>query len=67
MSGNRRYYDKSSVDLLKKIKFLLKDKGMTINGVKKILDSDESNVLTKLQIKLYGLIILEINYRIFLK
>ena len=41
LSGNRRYYDKSSVDLLKKIKFLLKDKGMTINGVKKILDNGD--------------------------
>ena len=48
LSGNRRYYDKSSVDLLKKIKFLLKDKGMTINGVKKILDSDESNDLDEI-------------------
>ena len=48
LSGNRRYYDKSSVDLLKKIKFLLKDKGMTINGVKKILDSDESNNLDEI-------------------
>ena len=35
LSGNRRYYDKSNVDLLKKIKFLLKEQGMTINGVKK--------------------------------
>ena len=48
LSGNRRYYDKSSVDLLKKIKFLLKDKGMTINGVKKILNSDESNNLDEI-------------------
>ena len=40
--GNRRYYDKSNVDLLKKIKFLLKDQGMTINGVKKVLKGEES-------------------------
>ena len=34
-AGNRRYYDDNTIKLLKKIKFLLKDKGMTINGVKK--------------------------------
>ena len=42
LNSNRRYYDKENVDLLKKIKFLLKDQGMTINGVKKILNSDNS-------------------------
>ena len=36
-NGNRRYYDKKNIDLLKKVHFLLKDQGMTINGVKKIL------------------------------
>jgi|TARA_B100000959_G_C14597927_1_gene466845 DNA-binding transcriptional MerR regulator len=36
-SGKRRYYDNQSIETLKKIKFLLKDKGMTINGVKKLL------------------------------
>ena len=35
--ANRRYYDENSINLLKKVKFLLKDQGMTINGVKKIL------------------------------
>ena len=34
-SGNRRYYDENSIIILKKIKYLLKDKGMTLNGVKK--------------------------------
>jgi len=38
--NKRRYYDKKSIDLLKKIKFLLKDKGMTISGVKKQLNED---------------------------
>jgi len=42
LNSNRRYYDESNVNLLKKIKFLLKDQGMTINGVKKILNSDNS-------------------------
>ena len=39
LNSNRRYYDKKTIDVLKKIKFLLKDQGMTINGVKKILDN----------------------------
>ena len=43
-SGKRRYYDNSSIEILKKIKFLLKDKGMTIKGVKKLLISDNSNL-----------------------
>jgi len=41
-SGRRRYYDKSSIELLKKIKFLLKNQGMTIKGVKKALSSSTS-------------------------
>jgi len=41
-AGRRRYYDKSSIDLLKKIKFLLKNEGMTIKGVKKALNSSTS-------------------------
>jgi DNA-binding transcriptional MerR regulator len=42
-SGNRRYYDQKNIDLLKKIKFLLKDQGMTISGVKKILNNPNNN------------------------
>ena len=38
LNGNRRYYDQKNIDTLKKIKFLLKDQGMTINGVKKLLN-----------------------------
>ena len=45
LSGNRRYYDKSNIDLLKKIKFLLKDQGMTISGVRKLLNSNHLNNL----------------------
>ena len=40
--GNRRYYDEKNIKLLKKIHFLLKDQGMTINGVKKILNNKDS-------------------------
>jgi len=43
-AGNRRYYNKNSIEILKKIKFLLKDKGMTIKGVKKHLLNDESKL-----------------------
>ena len=42
LNSNRRYYDENCINLLKKVKFLLKDQGMTINGVKKILNSGES-------------------------
>ena len=42
LTGNRRYYDKKNIELLKKIHFLLKDQGMTINGVKKILNAGDS-------------------------
>ena len=43
-SGNRRYYDNETINILKKIKFLLKDKGMTLNGVKKALNSNDSDI-----------------------
>ena len=36
---NRRYYSNNQINLIKLIKFLLKDKGMTITGVKNILKS----------------------------
>ena len=42
LNSNRRYYDKNCINLLKKIKFLLKDQGLTINGVKKILNGQDS-------------------------
>ena len=41
LTGNRRYYDQKNLEILKKIKFLLKDQGMTINGVKKLLNNGE--------------------------
>ena len=42
LNANRRYYDEECINTLKKIKFLLKDQGMTINGVKKILNGQDS-------------------------
>ena len=41
-NNNRRYYDQNSIDILKKIKYLLKDEGMTIEGVKKMLNKNKS-------------------------
>ena len=38
--NKRRDYDDKNIDVLKKIKFLLKDKGMTISGAKKQLNED---------------------------
>ena len=35
-AGNRRYYSPENFKNIKKIKYLLKVKGLTINGVKKI-------------------------------
>ena len=48
LKGNRRYYDKKNVDLLLKVKFLLKDQGMTIKGVKKILNKNDTLELDEL-------------------
>ncbi|MBT91751.1 MAG: MerR family transcriptional regulator [Candidatus Pelagibacter bacterium] len=47
-SGKRRYYDNNTIEILKKVKFLLKDKGMTINGAKKQLINENSFDLDEL-------------------
>jgi DNA-binding transcriptional MerR regulator len=36
----RRYYTPENVKLLKKIQYLLKDKGLTIKGAKKIIENN---------------------------
>ena len=41
-NNKRRYYDQNCINILKKIKYLLKDEGMTIEGVKKILNKNQS-------------------------
>ncbi len=43
LKGNRRYYDKKQVEKIKYIKYLLKDKGLTIKGAKKVL-KDKKNI-----------------------
>jgi len=38
-AGKRRYYDENTIKIIAKIKYLLKEKGMTIKGVKNILNN----------------------------
>ena len=38
--NNRRYYSEKQVEIVRLIKFLLKSKGMTVSGVKNILDTN---------------------------
>jgi len=49
LNGNRRYYNYKNIELLKKIKFLLKEQGMTINGVKKLLNNGDALKLDETQ------------------
>ena len=44
-AGNRRYYSKKDVQIIKQVKFLLKEKGLTINGAKKILNNSQIDLL----------------------
>ena len=48
LNGNRRYYNSETIEILKKVKYLLKEQGMTIKGVKKVLNSDRSLKLDEL-------------------
>ena len=38
--NKRRYYSKNQIEVFKLIKYLLKDKGLTIKGVKSVLKSN---------------------------
>ena len=42
-AGGRRYYSKKDIKIINYIKFLLKEKGLTVNGVKKILSEDKNH------------------------
>ena len=44
-AGKRRYYSTKVFKIIKYIKFLLKEKGLTINGAKKILDIAKTDSL----------------------
>ena len=48
LNGNRRYYNNDTIEVLKKVQYLLKDQGMTIIGVKKILNANKSLKLDEL-------------------
>ena len=42
--NNRRYYTLNQVEIIKMIKFLLKNKGMTISGVKNLLKQNTNKL-----------------------
>ena len=42
--NNRRYYSLEQIEILKKIKFLLKNKGISISGVKKIFKNNANQL-----------------------
>ena len=43
-AGRRRYYDDKTIKIIKEIHFFLKNRGMTIKGVKKLLQKENSNL-----------------------
>jgi len=40
-AGNRRYYSKKDLKIIRTIMYLLKEKGLTIKGVKKLLNNSD--------------------------
>ena len=42
LAGKRRYYNNKVIHIIKLIKYLLKEKGMTIKGVKAVLNNQKS-------------------------
>ena len=54
LSGKRRYYSNKEIRIIKLIKYLLKEKGMTIRGVKKVLNNPK--LLTLDDTTKYGVI-----------
>jgi len=42
LAGKRRYYNNKDIRIIKLIKYLLKEKGMTIKGAKAILNNPKS-------------------------
>ena len=45
LSGRRRYYSSKEIRIIKLIKYLLKEKGMTIKGAKTVLNNPKSLIL----------------------
>ena len=52
-AGKRRYYSPKDLELIKLIKFLLKDRGLTINGAKKVLEKNPSSLDDNEGLRLY--------------
>jgi len=48
MAGRRRYYSDNDIKIITHIKFLLKDRGLTIKGVNKILENDDTHTLDEI-------------------
>ena len=44
MINNRRYFTEDQIEVIKLIKYLLKDKGLSIKGVKKILNQNANRL-----------------------
>jgi len=44
LNGNRRYYDEKNVNIIKLIQYLLKEQGLTIAGVKKIISKNVNSL-----------------------
>ncbi len=47
-AGNRRYYSSRDIEIIKKVKFMLKDQGLTIKGTQKILST---GIINRLDLK----------------
>ena len=45
LAGKRRYYSNKEIRIIKLVKYLLKEKGMTIKGVKALLNNPKSLTL----------------------
>jgi len=48
-AGRRRYYSEKSFEILKTIKYLLKKKGLTLNGAKKLLNNKRIDSLDQIE------------------
>ncbi len=44
-AGGRRYYSEKDLEIIRFVKFLLKEKGLTIKGVKKILNNPKLDTI----------------------
>ena len=52
-AGGRRYYSLNDLKIITHIKFLLKEKGLTISGVKKALNDDSASIDDTMNLGVY--------------